>query len=64
MDIPSCLSTSTSLQDHLAIVICTMYQVSVIAMTAHEFQTAFMNPAFAIAKMNATSSNCFSPVKL
>lgn len=31
-------------------------------MTDHEFQTAFINPAFARAKMNATSSNCFLPV--
>ena len=32
---------STSLQEHLsAIAICKMYQVSVIAVTAHEFQTA------------------------
>lgn len=39
-----------------------MYQESVIAKTVHEFQTAFINPGFAIAKMNVTSSNGFSPV--
>ena len=54
---------STSLQEHLsAIAICKMYQVSVIAVTAHEFQTAFTNRGFDRAKMDVTSSNCFSPV--
>lgn len=63
-DIPTHTSyLSTSLREHLsAIVICTMYQVSVIAKTVHEFQTAFINPGFAIAKTNVTSSNCFSRV--
>lgn len=39
-----------------------MYQVSVIAMTAHEFQTVFMNPGFDTTRTDITSSNCFSPV--
>lgn len=63
-DIPSHTSyLSTSLQEHLpAIAICKMHQVSVIAMTADEFQTVFINPGLDIAKMDITSSNCFSPV--
>lgn len=39
-----------------------MYQANVIAVTAHEFQTAFINPGFDRAKMDVTSSNYFSPV--
>lgn len=63
-DVPSHTSyLSTSLQEHLpAIAICKMYQVSVIAMTAHEFQTVFMNPGFDTTRTDITSSNCFSPV--
>lgn len=42
--------------------ICKMYQVSVLAVTAHEFQTAFINPEFDRAKTDVNSSNSFSPV--
>lgn len=63
-DIPSHTTyLSTSLQEHLsAVAICKMYQVSVITVTAHGFQTAFINPGFDMAKMNVTCPNCFSPV--
>lgn len=51
------------MQEHLpAIAICKVYQVSVLAVTAHEFQTAFINPGFDRAKTDVNSSNSFSPV--